>query len=272
MATPDTSPAPAAIILAAGKGTRMGGDLPKVLYAAHGRPMVRWVVDACRDAGVERIVVVVGYGAERVEAELADTPCEFVVQREQLGTGHAAQQAQPLFEGDPDRDVLVLTGDAPLIRASTLEQLLRAHRDAGAAATMATAELDDPSGYGRVVRDDAGGFVGIIEQKDATAEQRAIREVNPSYYCFRAGALFDGLAKVDRNNAQGEYYLTDVPGLLKRRGETVALLAAVPAEDVLGVNTPEQLAEVSALLAARAGSGSGPSGGASADERGAAPR
>lgn len=244
--------APEAIILAAGKGKRMGSDLPKVLHEVAGRPMVQWVVDACREAGVKRCIVVIGHGGELVKAALAgQTDCAFVVQTELLGTGHAAQMAHPLFANQPDTDVFVLAGDGPLIRAETLNKLLDGHRRSNAKATLATSLVADPSGYGRVVRAADNSFGKIVEQKDATPAELAIREINPSYYCFSSIALFDTLKAVRPNNAQGEYYLTDVPGLLKSQGQVVTLIDAVPPEDVLSINTPEQLAAVDSILRKR---------------------
>ena len=261
----ETRPAPAAIILAAGKGTRMGGDLPKVLHQTADEPMVKWVVRACKDAGVEKCVIVVGYKADLVREALAgEEGISFVEQTEQLGTGHATQMAQPEFENTPVCDVFVLAGDGPLIRSKTLARLLEVHRRRKASATMATAVIDDPSGYGRVVRTASGDFDAIVEQKDATEEQLKINEVNPSYYCFRSDALFSGLSEVDNNNNQGEYYLTDVPGLLKKLGQTVAVVDAVPAEDILSINTPEQLKEVDGILRNRISKTTAASGGASA--------
>ncbi len=243
--------APAAVLLAAGKGTRMGGDLPKVVHEVAGKPMIHWVVRACREAGVERVVVVVGYKAGLVREALADDDgIEYVEQTEQLGTGHAAMMAEPAL-GDFPGDTFVICGDMPLVRASILTELLDTHRQHNAAATLATARLVDPSGYGRVLRDASGGFDRIVEQKDATPAQLEVNEVNPSYYCFRAADLFAQLRHVRTGNAQGEYYLTDVPGLLKQAGETVALLDTVPAEDVLGINTPDDLARVDAVLRVR---------------------
>lgn len=231
----------------------MGGDKPKVLYEVAGLPMVTWVVRACRMAGVSRCVIVVGYKGDDVRAALVDEPgCEFVEQTEQLGTGHAARMAAPLFEADEIGDTFVLAGDGPLIRAATLEKLLHAHREREADATLATAVIDDPMGYGRVIRDPHDGdFMAIVEQKDATPEQLAINEVNPSYYCFRSQALFAALARVSNDNQQGEYYLTDVPGLLRSEGRSVAVVDAVPAEDVLSINTPQQLEEVDRILRER---------------------
>jgi bifunctional UDP-N-acetylglucosamine pyrophosphorylase/glucosamine-1-phosphate N-acetyltransferase len=243
---------PHAIILAAGKGTRMNSDLPKVVHPVADKPMVWWVAEACRRAGVSRCVVVVGYRAGDVKRALADRDdCVFVEQTEQLGTGHAARMAAPLFVNDSSADVFVLAGDGPLIRDATLTRLLQAHRENGAAATLATAVLDDPSGYGRVVRHADGSFRQIVEQKDATPAQLAVREVNPSYYCFRSDLLFAALAEVKNTNSQREYYLTDVPALLQAQGHRVSVVDAVPAEDVLSINTPEQLAEVDRILRAR---------------------
>ncbi len=230
----------------------MGSDLPKVLHPVAGRPMLRWVVDACLNAGVERCVVVVGYRGDEVKAALADEPrCVFVEQTEQLGTAHAADMARPVFEDVAPCDIFVLAGDGPLIRTQTLARLLEVHRRTRAAATLATAVLDDPSGYGRVLRSAAGAFDRIVEQKDASPDELAVREVNPSYYCFTSTALFEGIAQVGNQNAQGEYYITDVPAVLRDRGQTVTLVDAVPADDVLSINNPQQLADVDQVLRAR---------------------
>jgi len=246
-----------AVILAAGKGTRMKSDLPKVAHHVGGRPMVCAVVDACRAAGVGRVVVVVGYEQGVVREALAGFDVEFAVQEEQLGTGHAVRCAEGVLGEDARREgleVLVLCGDGPLIRAETLRTLMGAHREAGAAATLATSVIDDPSGYGRIVRDASGGFVGIVEQKNASPAQLEIREVNPSYYCFDAPALFGALERVERNPVSGEYYVTDVPTILMEEGRTVEVVPAVPPEDVLSINTPEDLARVDAIHRGR-GSG-----------------
>lgn len=244
--------APAAIILAAGKGTRMKSDLPKVLHEVAGKPMVWWVVQACKEAGADLCVVVVGYKGELVREALAgEEGVAFVEQTEQLGTAHAAQMAEPVFEGRPIGDIFVLAGDGPLIRGKTLARLLEVHRRTDAAATLATSVIEDPTGYGRIVRAGDGGFSAIVEQKDATDEQRTIKEVNPSYYCFRGDALFKSIDQVGSDNSQGEYYITDCPGLLKKQGQTVTVVDAVPPEDVLSINTLEQLAEVDRILQQR---------------------
>ncbi len=259
--SPSNSPAaPDAIILAAGKGKRMTGaaggpdgqPLPKVLYPVAGKPMVWWVVKACQAAGVARCIIVIGYEGQQVRDALKDeTGCHFVEQTEQLGTGHATQMAAPLFENRPASDVFVLAGDGPLIREATLSQLLDVHRKSSAASTLATAILDDPTGYGRVIRESDGSLSAIIEHKDATPAQLACKEVNPSYYLFRSDELFSTLDKVRPNNSQGEYYLTDVPGMLKREGKTVKVVDAVPQEDVHSVNNPDQLALVDRLMRER---------------------
>ena len=241
-----------AVILAAGKGTRMQSDLPKVMHEVAGRPMVHWVVDACRDAGASRIVVVVGHRAELVRESLSgQSDVEFVTQADQLGTGHAVDQARDVLENSPRHDLLVLCGDGPLIRTETLGALLERHRETEATATLATAVIEDPSGYGRIVRDENGDFARIVEQKDASGAELAIREVNPSYYCFRTGPLFERLARTSNDNANGEYYITDVFGIARGDGDRVAVVDAVPAEDILSINTPDQLAEVDEILRTR---------------------
>ncbi len=254
--TPRTT---SAIILAAGKGTRMQSDLPKVAHRVAGRSMVEWVVDACVEAGCSRVVVVVGYQQEVIRHIFEgwtnpNCSLEFAVQAEQLGTGHAVRCAESLFASEKreaGHDVFVLAGDGPLIRPETLATLLDRHRSTGASAALATSIIADPTGYGRIVRDSSNNFVGIVEQKNATPDQRNIREVNPSYYCFDAKELFAALEKVTRDSVSGEYYITDVPALLMKGGKRVEVIDAVPPEDVLSINTPEQLAEVDRILRAR---------------------
>lgn len=263
------SAAPSAIILAAGKGTRMNSDLPKVLHPVGDRPMVQWVVDACREAGCRRIVVVIGYEGDRVREALAgERGVEFVEQREQRGTGHAMMMARPAFADSERGDVLVVAGDMPLLRGSTLTSLLEQHRQAGAAASVATGELPDPAGYGRIVRDADGSFLGIVEHKDATAQQRAIREVNPSCYCFRSDRLFDLLDQLGTDNAQGEYYLTDVLKLAREAGDTVLAAKVAGADEVEGINDVSQLQRVDARLRDRAAQGPGKVGGEGAASAG----
>jgi bifunctional UDP-N-acetylglucosamine pyrophosphorylase / glucosamine-1-phosphate N-acetyltransferase len=252
-ASPSSPRALIAIILAAGKGTRMQSDLPKVMHPVAGRPMVRWVVDAAREIGCTRIVLVVGYGAELIEAEFAgDRDVEFALQAEQLGTGHAVSMSKALLESVAmGTDFFVLCGDGPLIRSATLGALLTAHRSATASATLATSVIDEPTGYGRIVRNSTGAFERIVEHKDASEIERAIGEINPSYYCVRGEELFTTLAQIGNSNRSGEYYFTDLFGILASAGHTVYAVDAVPAEDVLSINDPTQLATVDAILRAR---------------------
>ena len=230
----------------------MKSDLPKVVHAVAGRPMVGWVVDAVRGAGADLVVLVVGHGAAHVRAAFDgdDADIRYVIQAEQLGTGHAALCAEPALAGFAG-DVLVLAGDGPLIRAGTIETMWARQIETGAAATLATSIIDDPAGYGRVVRDAAGRFEAIVEHKNASPQQRAIREIYPSYACFDATLLFDLLKKLKPDELTGEYYVTDIPVMMRQAGHRVELVDAVPPEDVLSVNTPEQLAEVDAILRSR---------------------
>lgn len=259
----DGSTKPAAIILAAGKGTRMRSDLPKVVFEVGGRPMVCAVVDACKAAGVGKIVVVVGYKQEKVREALAGYDVEYAVQDEQMGTGHAVRCAKAHFEQELKAgggDVFVLCGDGPLIRPSTLETVLNRHHERHAAATLATAVITDPTGYGRIARDAHGRFMAIVEHKVCTPEQIKIREVNPSYYCFATTELFGALEQVKRNPVSGEYYLTDTMELLTSAGKRVEVIEAVPPEDVLSINTPEDLAEVDRIYRGRVAGEAGKAG------------
>jgi UDP-N-acetylglucosamine diphosphorylase/glucosamine-1-phosphate N-acetyltransferase len=241
-----------AIILAAGKGTRMKSDLPKVLHTVLGRPMLSYVLDACAIAGCDRLIAVIGHEAVMVRQAFSasDHAIRWVEQREQLGTGHAVMVCRDELAG-LSGPVLVLAGDGPLIRPATLRKLLETHRSRGAACTLATSILDDPGRYGRILRDANGELAGIVEYLDATEAQRAIREVNVSVYCFDAAALRSVIDKLDNHNAKGEYYLTDALALLRGAGKKLAAVAAVPPEEVLSINDLQQLREVEAILAAR---------------------
>jgi bifunctional UDP-N-acetylglucosamine pyrophosphorylase / glucosamine-1-phosphate N-acetyltransferase len=224
-----------AVVLAAGQGTRMWSDLPKVLHLLEDRPMVVHCVDAARAAGIDEILVIVGYGRDQVKRALAGSAVEFVVQEEQLGTGHAVLQARPFLEGF-DGNVVVLYGDMPLLAADTIRALVDRRDESGAAAVLLTIELENPPDFGRVVRDGNGQFTGIVEVRDATAEELAIREVNVGPACFDAAALVGALARLGTANAQGEYYLTDVFGLLAAGGEKVETVVTDRLEDALGIN------------------------------------
>jgi len=252
----------------------MRSDLPKVLHPIGGRPMLCAVVDACREAGAGRIILVVGYKQELVHEAVAAQGAEwaqgieYAVQDQQLGTGHAVRCAEHLFPADARNGaVFVLAGDGPLIRGSTLRDLLSRHTVSHAAATLATSIIPDPSGYGRIIRDAAGVFTEIVEHKQCTPEQLAVREVNPSYYCFDTALLFETLARVTRNPASGEFYITDAPALMLAEGRRVEVVPSVPPEDVLSINTPEQLAEVDAIYRGRRSSHAAPRAGSTGGAR-----
>jgi bifunctional UDP-N-acetylglucosamine pyrophosphorylase/glucosamine-1-phosphate N-acetyltransferase len=240
----------AAVIMAAGKGTRMKSDLPKVLHKLGGKPIVEYVVSTAREVGAERILLVIGYKWELAKKALKHLPVEFVVQKEQLGTGHAVLQTEKLLS-DFEGDVLVLCGDAPLLRAGTLDKLLGEHRERKASATVLSAILDHPAGYGRVVRDKTGFVQEIVEEKDAGADQRRIREINTGTFCFDRTSLFSALRRVTNDNEQREYYLTDTLKVLRQDGLPVwGVVAADPAEG-LGINSEKELEEMERLLLAR---------------------
>jgi bifunctional UDP-N-acetylglucosamine pyrophosphorylase/glucosamine-1-phosphate N-acetyltransferase/UDP-N-acetylglucosamine pyrophosphorylase len=233
-----------AIILAAGKGKRMASDLPKVLVPVCGRPMVRYVIEAVREVGVGRMVVVVGYRRDLVQRELdGEAGIEFVEQTEQLGTGHAVMMCRAQL-AERQGPVLILAGDSPMVQVSSLRALLGEFEKRRPACLLGTASKPDPSGLGRVVRDEKGQFQAIIEDKDASAEQRAIREVNLSTYVFRPDALLAALQRLTADNVQGEYYLTDCPGVLKAAGERVEALCVLQPCEALSINTSEELAAV----------------------------
>jgi bifunctional UDP-N-acetylglucosamine pyrophosphorylase/glucosamine-1-phosphate N-acetyltransferase len=249
----------------------MASDLPKVLHPVCGKPMARWVVDACRDAGCARIVLIVGYGADQVRPQIgSDADLHYAIQEPQLGTGHAVMQARPVLKSlDPDDPVLVLNGDGPLVQADLLTRMRQTLDQLDVQGVLATAELDDPTGYGRIIRDDHDRLLQIVEEKDATDDQRQVREINPNYCCYRCGPLLDALDRLGNDNAQGEYYLTDVPQVIRDAGGSVALLPGVPPENVLGVNTPEQLAHVESIMRARAEGATAACGSASVTQRSA---
>ncbi len=241
----------AAIILAAGKSTRMVTDLPKVLHEVCGRPMLAYVIDACRSAGIERIACVVGYRKEQViEAFAGEGPIAWVSQDEQKGTGHAATCCRDVL-ADFDGNVLVIAGDMPLVRSETIALLIETHTKQKSAVTLATALLDDPTGYGRIVRDAYGNLQGIVEELDCTEEQRKIREINPSYYCFDKKLLFEALEEIRPDNVKGEYYITDALHILVQEGHRAIAITAVKAEEAIGVNSREQLAEVGRVMQTR---------------------
>ncbi|MDA3962064.1 MAG: NTP transferase domain-containing protein [Planctomycetota bacterium] len=237
-----------AVILAAGKGTRMGSDKAKVLHELAGKPMVLHVLDTCRAVGIGQQVVVVGHQREAVEQVVAGDDVSCVLQDQQLGTGHAVLVTESAVRGDT---VVVLCGDAPLVPVSLLTALLERHAASGAACTAVAARMADPSGYGRMVTDEAGNLVRIVEHKDASDEELAINLINSGIYAFDRAELFRCLRSVRPDNSQGEYYLTDVPKMLVEEGRTVPMVVSEDPGAVLGVNTPAHLAEAERLYAAR---------------------
>jgi len=240
--------APAAVILAAGKSTRMKSELPKVLHPILGRTMIDYVLDAARAAGCEKIVVIVGHKAEEVKAALSHHPdVEFALQADQKGTGHAVMMSADNL-AEHDGPVLVLAGDTPLLKGSSLSRLLEVQQQQNAACVVGTAITEANEGLGRIVRDANGSFLRIVEQKDATPEEAAILEINTGCFAFDGRQLFKALNQVRPNNNQAEYYLTDCAEILLKDGETVLAETAFTIQEALGVNTQEQLAEVADIL------------------------
>lgn len=233
-----------AIVLAAGKGTRMKSDLPKVLCPVLGRPMIHFVLDALRAAKIDRVLVVVGYRSELVREALAEqSNLECVEQTEQLGTGHAVKMCRQHLVRH-DGPVLILTGDSPLTQAASISTLFREFECSGPACLLGTLHKENPSGLGRVVRDSQGEFEAIVEEKDASEAQLAVTEVNMSTYIFQADKLVGALDQLTNANQQHEYYLTDCPGILKRAGERVEALPVLKPCEALSVNTIEELSLV----------------------------
>ena len=239
-----------AVVMAAGKGTRMKSDLPKVLIPACGRPMVEYVLDALDAAGIDQTIVVVGYRADDVRTTLAHRDrIAFALQAEQLGTGHAVMMCREQL-ANHDGPVVIVAGDSPMTRADSLRRLLAEFQERCPACILGTARKENPTGLGRIVRDAAGAFVGIVEEKDATPEQRRITEVNLSTYVFNCRDLLMALDRITSNNQQREYYLTDCPGVLLAAGKSVLALPILQATEALSINTVEELAKVEEAMRA----------------------
>lgn len=233
-----------AVVMAAGKGTRMKSDLPKVLCEVHRRPLIDYVLDALEKVQIERTIVVVGYRAEDVKLAVGKRRgVEFVEQKEQLGTGHAVKVCREKLEGHAG-SVLVLTGDSPMVQPASLARLFEEFEKVRPACLLGTIHKADPSGLGRVVRDAAGQFAGIVEERDATLEQRQITEVNMSTYLFDGRELLHALDLLKNDNRQKEYYLTDCPGILRGEGKDVRALAVLAPCEALSVNTVDELQSV----------------------------
>jgi len=241
----------AAVILAAGKGTRMKSGLVKVLHPVAGRPMIDWVVDAARAAGASPAVLVVGHQSDAVQAVFrGDADIRCALQEQQLGTGHAVACAREGLAGFSGT-VLIMCGDTPLLRGETLQGLIAFHRENRAALTVLTAVLEDPHGYGRVVRDAAGRVLRIVEQKDATPQEQAIREINSGIYCMEAGFLFANVDSISSDNAQGEFYLTDLVSIAVTQGLACLGLPTDDPDEIMGVNDRAQLADAARILRRR---------------------
>lgn len=236
-----------ALILAAGKGKRMKSDLPKALHRLDGRYVVDYVIDSARKAGIEQQILVIGHRAEKVEEALKDRKVEFVLQEKQLGTGHAVMMAEPLL-ADFDGDLVILCGDMPLVRPETIKGLVTERHRLEAAATVLTVILEDPAHYGRIARDDDGLLKAIVEYRDADDNIRKIREVNTATYCFDWKELKPILSRLNNNNDQGEYYLTDSIAILVSNGRKVGALVAADPVEGFGINSADELLVVEKLI------------------------
>lgn len=237
------------VILAAGKGTRMKSDLPKVVHTIEGKCLVDYVIEAAKEAGADEICLVVGYKADVVKEAIANKDVTFAMQEEQLGTGHAVKCAGDFI--GMDGETLILFGDTPLITSATLRRLLSYHRENGDAVTVLSAKIDDPTGYGRIIRDENGRFVKSVEHKDATEEERASREINSGMYVFDTRELKLALDELRPNNAQGEYYLPDTLTIMKKKGLKADAFALENPEDISGCNDVKQLEEAAAIVRRR---------------------
>ena len=240
-----------AIILAAGGSTRMNTQLAKVLHEVCGRPMLAYVLDACRKVGIKKIFVVVGFGAEQVQEQFGDVDdIIWVRQDEQLGTAHAVSCCKEHLK-DFDGQTLVLCGDGPMIRAQTLKIIIDKHESGHSGATLGTAVLDDPSGYGRIIRDDYGNLQGIVEHSDCSPEQLKIKEINPSNYLFDNQVIFEALETIKPENVKKEYYLTDAVSGIISTGHKVEAITAVPPDEAVGINSRAQLSAASKIMQRR---------------------
>ncbi|WP_411503690.1 bifunctional UDP-N-acetylglucosamine diphosphorylase/glucosamine-1-phosphate N-acetyltransferase GlmU [Brevibacillus centrosporus] len=238
-----------AIVLAAGKGTRMKSSLYKVMHPVCGKPMIEHVVAAVEDLAFHKPVVVIGHGAEAVMHQLGDR-VQYAHQQEQLGTAHAVWMCREALENQ-DGMTIVLNGDTPLVQKETLNQLLSYHQERGAAATVLTAIVDDPTGYGRIIRDESGNVRRIVEEKDATLGQKKVCEISTGIFCFDNRKLFETIPQVSNDNAQGEYYLPDVLAILQEQGCLIGAYAAANPDEGAGVNDRIQLAQMENKLRKR---------------------
>ena len=237
------------VILAAGKGTRMKSDKPKVVHHVMGKPMVYYSIEAARQAGADEVCVIVGYKADEVKSAIAasvnDVKVDYALQEEQLGTGHAVKCAADFI--GRDGDVIILCGDTPLVTGDTLRKALDFHKESGNGVTVISAMLDDPFGYGRIIRD-GDSLAKIVEQKDADEAEQAVKEVNSGMYIFDCAPLQDALSQISNDNAQGEYYLPDAIEIIKKMGLPASAVPMDDADQIRGVNTLEQLADAEKIM------------------------
>ncbi len=236
-----------AIILAAGKGTRMKSDLLKVLHHVAGKPILNHVLDTVLSLNIEEVFMVVGHQADQVRANITHPNVTFVKQEAQLGTGHAVMQVQPYLPR-PEDQVIILAGDCPLIEDETLRDLLAIHSESNASATILTAHMHDPGTYGRIIRGQMGTVLGIKEAKDCDVIEKKITEINTGVYAFEVGSLFESLSCITPENTQNEYYLTDVIRVLKERGQTVDAYCTDNVDQVIGINTRMDLAKINTIV------------------------
>ncbi|MFB3926134.1 MAG: NTP transferase domain-containing protein [Syntrophales bacterium] len=241
----------AAIILAAGKGTRMKSELAKVLHPLLGAPMLSYPVAAAKEVGSEEIVVVIGHQADSIRKALDDRAITFVLQEKQLGTGHAVLQTRSRFKNFRGT-ILILCGDVPLLRSATIQALLNQHLSSGAVLTVLTTVLENPGGYGRVIKT-GDDVLKIVEARDASDEEKEIREINTGIYCVDSGFLFEAVAAISNDNAQREYYLTDIVEIASRSGKKVKTFIASDSAEVMGINTKDDLEKAKRVLRERAG-------------------
>lgn len=235
------------IILAAGEGTRMVTKLPKVLHKISAKPMINYILAKVRDLGIQTNIVVVGYKNNLVRDSLkSNWKVTFIEQKELLGTGHAVLQAEPVLKNHQG-DILILCGDMPMLKVATLARLLGHHRHCQAAATLLTAEVDNPTGYGRILTW-RRKITGIVEEKNATPAQKSIKEINTGAYCFRKQPLFWALKKVKLNKLKGEYYLTDVIGIMAKKGDKISKIKVENSWEALGVNSRAELQRVARII------------------------
>ncbi|HHW71062.1 MAG TPA: bifunctional UDP-N-acetylglucosamine diphosphorylase/glucosamine-1-phosphate N-acetyltransferase GlmU [Clostridiales bacterium] len=234
------------IIMAAGEGTRMKSQLPKVLHRVCGRPMIDYVLEGASVVSDNLPILVIGHGSDEVVAHIGDRAL-YVKQEERLGTGHAVKMAAPYIEGK-EGYVVILAGDTPLVRGETLKSMVEYTKDGNYSAVALSAKVDDATGYGRIIRTANGDFDRIVEHRDATQAERRINEINASMYCFRIDSLLSSLGSLSSDNAQGEYYLTDVLSILKNRGESIGIYCLDDYTEILGVNTRKQLSDADSIM------------------------